>query len=500
MADVQLLRREDLAVVRCPKCRGPLLPRPLSRNGDIEDGFLDCEKCGEWTVEDGLPVLVDGESLHAADRFFRLVYGLVAPFHDAGVRYVLPLVQWSSEASMRGHYLRRMRLHSLTETEDRPLRILEVGAGTGANWRLIEDRLPVGLNVEFWAVDLNRNMLDRGRRRTQREVGRRVRHLLADAHALPFEDASFDRVFHVGGIASYGDKKKALAEMARVARPGTPIVVVDERLDPMRFHLPYHYVMFRALTAYDLRPDAPVDDLPYGSKYRLTQASRFYYCLTFETWSTQLDTDYRSNDMAQPAAIAELGEILKDKQIATLKAAYGDGKSMSDALATYLPGQLRRHLEVLGGRHRTPSTRPPCRTRSPASLAERPRAMPDRDPGFARSRLQPGGAHLHGPDARRLGGGDRQHHLSRRDLQRNRQPDRRLQGPTQDARGAGEARGCGGEESEGRSQPGCSSGRNSRRHSRSPADGPGSLRLSPARGSCRTSAGPCRRCSRSSRR
>ena len=337
MADVQLLRREDLAVVRCPKCRGLLSPRTPSPNGDIEDGFLDCEKCGEWPVEDGLPVLVDGDSLHVADRFFRLVYGLVAPFHDAGVHYVLSLIQWSSEASMRGHYLRRMRLHTLTETEDRPLRILEVGAGTGVNWRLIEDRLPVGSNVEFWAVDLNRNMLDRSRRRAQREVGRRVRHLLADAHALPFEDASFDRVFHVGGIASYGDKRKALAEMARVARPGTPIVVVDERLDPMRFHLPYHYVMFRALTAYDLRPHAPVDDLPCGSKHRLTQASRFYYCLTFETWSPQLDNDYRSNDMAQPTAIAELGKILKDKQIATLKAAYGDGKSMSNALAQYLP-------------------------------------------------------------------------------------------------------------------------------------------------------------------
>ena len=104
----------------------------------------------------------------------------------------------------------------------------------------------------------------------------------ADAHALPFADASFDRVFHVGGIGGYGDTRLGLAEMARVARPDTPIVVVDEQLDPGRDDSLFHRVVFRALTFYTTAPDSPVADLPPGATAVLSeQVSRFYYCLTF---------------------------------------------------------------------------------------------------------------------------------------------------------------------------------------------------------------------------
>ena len=70
--------------------------------------------------------------------------------------------------------------------------------------------------------------------------------------------------------------------MARVARPGTPIVVVDEQLDPARCHGLYHRLVFRALTFYT--PDAvcPRADLPAGATDVLEeQVSRFYYCLRF---------------------------------------------------------------------------------------------------------------------------------------------------------------------------------------------------------------------------
>lgn len=339
-AEEDQLTTEDVALLRCPKCGSGLRPTTARHDDPREDRQLACQRCGErWPVEDDIPVLVDRYKVRLSDGFFRLVYDIVAPFHDAGTKYVLPILQWSSEASMRGHYLRRMRLDKLREPEGRRLRILEVGAGTGVNWPLIEDRLPLGLDVEFWAVDLSRRMLARGRRRARRSVGRRVRHVLADAHTLPFDDDSFDRVFHTGGIATYGDKRKALAEMARVARPCTPIVVVDERLDPMRFHLPYHYAMFYALTAYDWKPGAPLDELPRETKYRLTQASRFFYCLTFEKPQRAETVGDRRNLMTQ------LADILSYENIQTLKEGYGDGKAMSDLLAQFLPANYIESTE-----------------------------------------------------------------------------------------------------------------------------------------------------------
>ena len=45
---------------------------------------------------------------------------------------------------------------------------------------------------------------------------------LASAEALPFQDATFDAVLHIGGINFFDDKAQALAEMARVAKPGHP--------------------------------------------------------------------------------------------------------------------------------------------------------------------------------------------------------------------------------------------------------------------------------------
>ena len=48
------------------------------------------------------------------------------------------------------------------------------------------------------------------------------------AAVLPFKAESFDNVFHIGGINFFSEKKKAIDEMIRVARPGSKIVIADE--------------------------------------------------------------------------------------------------------------------------------------------------------------------------------------------------------------------------------------------------------------------------------
>jgi ubiquinone/menaquinone biosynthesis C-methylase UbiE len=51
---------------------------------------------------------------------------------------------------------------------------------------------------------------------------------LGKAEELPFRSDSFDSVFHIGGINFFSEKKKAIDEMIRVARPGAKIVIADE--------------------------------------------------------------------------------------------------------------------------------------------------------------------------------------------------------------------------------------------------------------------------------
>src|SRR5262249_6901147 len=139
-----------------------------------------------------------------------------------------------------------------------------------------------GLAVEIWGLDLSLGMMNIGRRRLRREGRSDVRLLMADAHALPFPDASFDRVFHIGGIAGYRDPAAALAEMARVALPGTPIVVVDEQLDRAVPQSLYNRLTFRLVTFYDPDPHCPVEHVPPRAwEVRAEQLSRFFYCMIF---------------------------------------------------------------------------------------------------------------------------------------------------------------------------------------------------------------------------
>jgi ubiquinone/menaquinone biosynthesis C-methylase UbiE len=212
----------------------------------------------------------------------RALYDGLGSLHDPGVRYALAAAQGMSEETLRRRLMGWLDLDGLDAAWDRgPARVLEVGVGTGANLPYLAAALPPEREAVVWGVDLSRTMLARCAR-TARKVGVEVRLAVADAHALPFADGSFDRVFHVGGIGSYRDRRLALAEMARVARPGTPIVVVDEELSRGMEHGVLAHLAFRAVTFNQWRPRAPLDDLPAEAREVEVEAlSSFYYVLRF---------------------------------------------------------------------------------------------------------------------------------------------------------------------------------------------------------------------------
>jgi SAM-dependent methyltransferase len=108
------------------------------------------------------------------------------------------------------------------------LRVLEVGIGDGQNLKL----LPV--DWEIFGVDVALSRLETCRGRFPRISGRLA---WAEAERLPFEDATFDAVFTVGGINYFRDPFAALSEMRRVARPGAVLVAADERPDLFRYNL-----------------------------------------------------------------------------------------------------------------------------------------------------------------------------------------------------------------------------------------------------------------------
>ncbi len=94
-------------------------------------------------------------------------------------------------------------------------RVLEVGCGAAqcARWLGEHGARPVGL-------DLSERQLSHSRR-LDASTGQRVPVVAGTATALPFRDAAFDVVFSAFGALQFvADAGRAVAEVARVLRPG----------------------------------------------------------------------------------------------------------------------------------------------------------------------------------------------------------------------------------------------------------------------------------------
>jgi ubiquinone/menaquinone biosynthesis C-methylase UbiE len=104
--------------------------------------------------------------------------------------------------------------------EARGLRLLEVGVGAGT------DHLRFArAGALCTGVDLSEVSLETTRRRLRAEGLASDLHV-ADAEKLPFEDATFDRVYSWGVIHHTPDTPRAAREILRVLRPGGRLCVM----------------------------------------------------------------------------------------------------------------------------------------------------------------------------------------------------------------------------------------------------------------------------------
>ena len=102
--------------------------------------------------------------------------------------------------------------------------VLDVAGGTGDLARAFASRVgPRGLVV---LSDINESMLHQGRDRLL-DDGVIVPALLCDGEKLPFADATFDLVSVAFGLRNMTHKESALAEMARVLKPGGRLLVLE---------------------------------------------------------------------------------------------------------------------------------------------------------------------------------------------------------------------------------------------------------------------------------
>ncbi len=99
----------------------------------------------------------------------------------------------------------------------RGMRVLEIGCGRGVGTEIIFERFGAR---EVHAFDLDPDMVRRARRRLSRYPPERLRLFVGDAAAVEAEDGAYDAVVDFGIIHHVPGWRRAVAEAARVLRPG----------------------------------------------------------------------------------------------------------------------------------------------------------------------------------------------------------------------------------------------------------------------------------------
>jgi demethylmenaquinone methyltransferase/2-methoxy-6-polyprenyl-1,4-benzoquinol methylase len=102
--------------------------------------------------------------------------------------------------------------------------VLDLAGGTGDLARAFAG--PVGARGVVVHTDINEAMLRQGRDRLL-DDGIVLPTVLCDAESLPFASASFDLVSVAFGLRNMTHKETALAEMARVLKPGGRLLVLE---------------------------------------------------------------------------------------------------------------------------------------------------------------------------------------------------------------------------------------------------------------------------------
>lgn len=189
----------------------PLLCDPETHDSlQLDASALFNQKSGRrYPIRDGIPVFF--EAVSGSNKKYQELYDRIALFYDPAEA----LYRWLfRKADLRTEYLKELEVGASA-------RVLEVSVGTGANIPHFRS------DSEIFGLDISWGMLKRCQKRLAK-LKRTVELFQGESERLPFRDGIFDVVFHIGGINFFNDKARAIAEMIRVAKPGTKVVIVDE--------------------------------------------------------------------------------------------------------------------------------------------------------------------------------------------------------------------------------------------------------------------------------
>jgi ubiquinone/menaquinone biosynthesis C-methylase UbiE len=203
-------------------------------------------------IIDGIPDFLVLEETSGLNKKYREFYDKISKLSDAA-EFVYSL--FMNLEKFRADWMRDVEVKE-------GYNVLETSVGTGFNIKILPK------NATYFGFDISRGMLKQCQKNRKR-WNREIELFQGNAEYLPFKNETFDSVFHVGGINFFNDRKRAIDEMIRVAKPTTKIVIIDEtekRVARQYGKTPFVKKYFNPADMEADRMVAPVDLVPAEMK------------------------------------------------------------------------------------------------------------------------------------------------------------------------------------------------------------------------------------------
>lgn len=209
------MKRTTLEFLACPVCHGCLEYSDLNADSCLT-GTLSCKTCSvNYRITNGIPHFIQPKQLTGLNRRFSGMYDWFSWGYRAFSKIAFAYIGMDEETGRR---------EITNRLDPRGGNVLEVSIGPGVNLPYLIDRPDVG---EVFGLDISLGQLINCQRYAAKK-GWGVDLFLGNGEQLPFKKDVFDGVFHVGGINFFNNKKAAIDEMIRVAKPGARILIADE--------------------------------------------------------------------------------------------------------------------------------------------------------------------------------------------------------------------------------------------------------------------------------
>ncbi len=185
-------------------------------------------------------------------------------FPDGSLSDAESLYQNSPEAKTYNTLAQNIASMVVQTPQDRPLRILEVGAGTGSTTAALLPSLPAG-QVEYLFTDISSLFLNRAKSKFKEYpfVRYQLLNIEQDPSTQGLEDHQFDLVIAVNVLHATADLRKSLKHIQQLLTPNGMLLateaVAPERWIDLTFGLTDGWWRFTDL---DLRPSYPLLSQP----------------------------------------------------------------------------------------------------------------------------------------------------------------------------------------------------------------------------------------------